>query len=610
MGGITGFTHCNEAAEPGRIRAATRTLTHRGPAKQGVWEDELVSLGSVASCADAAAPSAGDDAAVCFDGEIHNREELRAALEGCGHPAAGADDATLARLAFQQWSEGAFARMRGPFAAAFWIPSRRSLTLVRDRLGSRPLYFARRRGDLYFGSELKALLAHPELPRNLDVHALTDYLAVNYVPGPRTLIDGIRKLAPGTWLRWELGNVTTGVYWRLQMQPDGSLDFETARRELDRLLIQATRDRMPREGPVCVWLNTALDCTSVLHYAEQTAPGRLKTFGALFPGRSPDLNREIAGLYGAEHIEVELEPNSDFFNEVVYYSDEPGGDIRGSVVWYIAQATRPYSHEALCGRGADQVFGCSRTYLADRYAQALRAIPEALRKGAARLAGRLPAPSGFRLGDLLEGSLLDPANAHFLWEGSRSKSHSEIGIGGLPRVPEDGGVNRFLTADQLYFLPDDLLSSFDRMGLAHSVVARLPFLDHRVVEFAARLPEDFKVNGNRTGVLLSALMKDRLPKAMLERRNTGFTMPVDDWFRTTLRPALIDAVTEENVAACGVLEWPAIDASVKAHLEGRANLGYHLWGLVVLLLWMKRWGVLPPSRTVDTGSVAQPSLAV
>jgi asparagine synthase (glutamine-hydrolysing) len=296
---------------------------------------------------------------------------------------------------------------------------------------------------------------------------------------------------------------------------------------------------------------------------------------------------------------------------VVYHSDEPGGDIRGSLVAVMAQVTRASSDEVLCGRGADQIFGSSRVYVADRYAQALRAIPEALRKGVARLAGRLPTPSGIVLGRLLEGSLLDPAQAHFLWEGSRSGAHRELGLHGLPGIPENGeGVNRFLTADQLYSIPDDLVSCFDRLGLAHSLLVRLPFLDHRVVEFAARLPEEFKVSGNRTGVLLTALMKDRLPKQHLERRNPGYQMPVDDWFRTTLRPLLLETVTASNVNSTGVLEWPAIEASVQAHLEGRANLGYHLWGLVVLLLWMKRWGVQPPSRTADMANTAQPSLAI
>ncbi len=246
---------------------------------------------------------------------------------------------------------------------------------------------------------------------------------------------------------------------------------------------------------------------------------------------------------------------------------------------------------ALSGDGADELFGGYNTYLADRYARTLRKLPHSVRSLAARLTSLLPVSDekiglDYKITRMLKGSLLDPVDAHLFWNGTfangdkqRLRACMDSEAASPLALPGGaiGYLNRFIWLDQLYYLPDDILYKCDRMSMAHSLEVRPPFLDHRLVEFAATLPEKMKIRGGRLKFVL------------------GFDIPVHHWLRTILRPLLLDTLSERNVRETGIFSWPAIDAAVRAHLERRANLGYHLWGLLVLFLWMRHWGIQPPS---------------
>jgi asparagine synthase (glutamine-hydrolysing) len=212
----------------------------------------------------------------------------------------------------------------------------------------------------------------------------------------------------------------------------------------------------------------------------------------------------------------------------------------------------------------------------------------------------------YKINRLLQGSLLDPIEAHFFWNGTFSRAQQRDLRNGWD-VPVNGsgpgrgartatGLSRFMWMDQLCYLPDDILAKVDRMSMAHSLEVRPPFLDHRIVEFAGRLPENLKIRGGSLKFVLRELMKDRLPRTVVRRSKEGFDIPTHHWFRTILRPLLLDTLNEQTVRESGILSWPAVDAVIRAHLERRANLGYHLWGLVVLFLWMKQWGITAPSH--------------
>jgi asparagine synthase (glutamine-hydrolysing) len=627
--GIAGFTHLKKGPNPDRIWEITRALIHRGPDQQGVWESGDVSLGAVRlkiiDLEQGDQPMASDDGqtVVVFNGELYNHMELRRELEQAGHRFYSRCDTETVLHAFLEWDIDAFQRFRGMFAAAFWTQSEKRLVLVRDHMGIKPLYFARRRENIYFGSELKAILRHPEISRTIDLAGLADYLSLNYVPGPRTLVEGVEKLPPGTWLEWRSGTVTRDEYWRLEFDPDASINLASAKEELDELLRSAVHEQLAADVPLGVWSSGGLDSSTVLHYASEKASGRLKTFSVSFQGREFDESRyfrEVARAYGTDHYEFDLNPDADLasvIEEIPYYSDEPSADAGALPVWFLSKMSRRYVTVALSGDGADELFGGYKTYLADRYSQRLRRLPSGVLRFGERTARLLPVSDDkigldYKISRLLQGALLEPMEAHFFWNGTFSRGQQRDLRNGWD-VPANGtgpgrrgiatGLSRFMRMDQLCYLPDDILTKVDRMSMAHSLEVRPPFLDHRIVEFAARLPEDLKIRGGNLKFVLRELMKDHLPRNVVRRSKEGFDIPTHHWFRTILRPLLLDTLNERTVTESGILSWPAVDAVIRAHLDRRANLGYHLWGLVVLFLWMKHWGITAPSHAEERQAI-------
>ena len=584
-----------------------------------MWESANISLGAVRlkiiDLEHGDQPMASDDggAILVFNGEIYNHAALRGELEGLGHRFHSRCDTEVVLRAFLEWDVDAFPKLRGMFAAALWTESTQRLVLVRDRAGIKPLYFRRHDGNLYFGSEMKAILLHPELDRNLNPAALERYLSFNYVPGTATLVEDIEKLAPGHWLEWTGGAVAIHPYWRLEFRPDSRLDLESAKEELDRLLRSAVEEHLISDAPLGVWSSGGLDSSTILHYAAEAAPARLKTFSVSFQGRSFDETpyfREVAERYRTEHHEFDLNPETDLrgaIEQFATYSDEPSADAGALPVWFLSKMCRQDVTVALSGDGADELFGGYNTYLADRYARTLRRFPRPLLGAASSLTRLLPVSNDkigldYKITRLLQGALLEPIEAHFYWNGTFGEAerrallaHANGPASAIPLPGETGGyLNRFLWLDQLCYLPDDILNKCDRMSMAHSLEVRPPFLDHRIMEFAATLPEDFKIRGNSLKFILRDSMRDKLPRAVLERGKEGFDIPAHHWLRTILKPLLEETLNERAVRQSGIFRWEAIDRVLRSHFERRANLGYHLWGLLLLFLWMKRWDIQPP----------------
>ncbi|HEV2202103.1 MAG TPA: asparagine synthase (glutamine-hydrolyzing) [Bryobacteraceae bacterium] len=624
MCGIAGFTHTRRPADASRIWTVTRALTHRGPDKQDVWESAHISLGAVRlriidlehgdqpMFSNVLRPD--DGTVLVFNGEVYNHAELRRELEALGHRFETRCDTEVVLHAFLEWDVAAFKRLRGMFGAAFWNESRRRLVLARDRLGIKPLYYSRREGEVYFGSEMKAILLHPEIPRHVNPSALDRYLALNYIPGTETMVAGIEKLAPGCWLEWQDGSVAVERYWELQFHPDARWDLPSATRELDRLLRESVREHLISDAPLGVWSSGGLDSSTILHYAVEESASRLKTFSVSFRGRSFDETpyfREVAKHYGTEHHEFDLNPEADLqsaIEEFATYSDEPSADAGALPVWFLSKMCRRDVTVALSGDGADELFGGYQTYLADRYARRLRALPYGIRAWAARAAHLLPVSDekiglDYKITRMLEGSLLDPVDAHMYWNGTFGERARRELLANPEWCAEPltlpgtgvGCLNQFLWLDQVCYLPDDILNKCDRMSMAHSLEVRPPFLDHRIAEFAARLPEGLKIHGTQLKFVLRELMRGKLPAAVLKRGKEGFDIPAHHWLRTTLRPLLTETLSEKNVRASGLFSWDAVEGIVRSHVERRANFGYHLWGLLVLFLWMKRWQIEPPS---------------
>ncbi len=621
MCGIAGFTSLNASHDPGVAERIAEGLRHRGPDQLGVLERPLATLIAVRlkiidlAGGDQPIASEDGDTTIAFNGEIYNHREIRAELEALGHRFRSHCDTETVLRAYLQWGEACFRRMRGMFAAALWTESAGRLLLARDRMGIKPLYYCRRGEDLYFGSELKAILEHSEIPRRLDIPTLDTFLSVNYVPGPRTLIRGIEKLPPGHLLEWQRGRLRMEPWWRLEPAQSRPQSLEEAKEELDRLLDDSVREHLISDVPLGVWASGGVDSSTILHYAAKHAEGRLKTFSVSFAGRTFDESpyfREVANVYGTDHHEFDLNPEVEVesaIQDFAYYSDEPSADAGALPVWYLSRMSRRYVTVALSGEGADELFGGYLTYLADRLARPFRLLtPSPLRRLMLRTLERvLPVSDDkisfeYMLKRAIEGTGLHPDEAHFFWNGAFSPEQlrrirprtSGSGLRALvDRLDLAGaeGVDRYLRVDQNYYLADDILYKTDRMSMAHSLEVRPPFLDHRIVEFAASLPSNFKIRGARQKYILKELMRGKLPAAVLSRKKTGFDIPTHDWFRGPLRTLLRDTVTPQVLSVAGIFDAKAIESLIRDHMERRINAGYHLWGLLTFFLWLRRWKV-------------------
>jgi asparagine synthase (glutamine-hydrolysing) len=628
--GIVGFTHKDRPSAGERIREATATLLHRGPDQQGVFETPNVSLGAVRlkiiDLISGEQPMRSDDGdtVLVFNGEIYNYAEVCEELKARGHRFATRSDTEVVLRAFLEWDTGCFARLRGMFGLALWTESRRRLVLARDRMGIKPLYYSRRGDDICFASELKAIFVHPEIDRTINVDGLNCYLRLNWVPAPHTLVRDIVKLLPGHFLVWENGPVRTECYWRCTPGPPPThTTLEEAKQHLDSLLQRSVKEHLVSDVPLGVWASGGIDSSTILHYAAAASPTRLKTFSITFKGRSFDESRyirEVAHLYGTDHTEFDLSPGPELVDAVqqfAYYSDEPSADAGSLPVWFLSKMSRQQVTVALSGEGADELFGGYLTYRADRYARMARAFPAVLRRAAASAAHLWPVSDDkisfeYKLKRFLDGALLSPEEAHVFWNGTFSagelhrlflKTDPEPMRRLLCDVPPGDGLDRFLLFDQHYYLPDDILCKVDRMSMAHSMEVRPPFLDHRIVEFAAALPESYKVRGSELKFILRELMKGKLPHSILYRKKSGFDIPAHDWFRGLLKPLLLETLTEAAVKQTGLFRWQGIESVIRDHLERRANFGYHLWGLLILFLWLKRWNI----RSADSPTTWQTS---
>ncbi len=621
MCGISGYTHRGRAFQPSAIKEATDCLIHRGPDQQGTYESADVSLGAVRlkiiDLAGGAQPFFSNDreTVLVFNGEIYNYRELRKELQGLGHSFLTQSDTEVLLNAFLQWDTGCFPRLRGMFAAAFWQEDQRRLVLARDRVGIKPLYIFRSGDDLYFGSELKTILVHPEIPRRLDLSALHHYLALNYVPGPFTLIEGIQKLRPGTLLEWRDGCVREEQYWKLPHAQNENWTLPEAETKLDELLKQSTREHLLSDVPVGIWLSGGIDSSALLHYASQESSQRVKTFSVTFHGRSFDETpyiQELVKHYQTEHYELDLNPTLDLpsvIEELAYYSDEPFADAGAVPIWFLSKLSRQHATVALSGEGADELFGGYVTYQADHLASYARLLPKIARRSLLGAMKFWPVSDEkisfeYKLKRFIEGSLLPPDEAHTYWNGSFSKAQQQgvllrsnhVSVQDLfecdlPAANRDGSLNRFLAYDQRYYLTDDLLQKVDRMSMAHSLEVRPPYLDHRIIEFAASLPDRFKVSGRTLKVVLKRLMKSKLPASIIRRPKTGLDIPTHDWLRGPLRPFLEDTLSPHAVKNSALFRPEAIETIKQNHMARRANVGYHLWGLMILFLWIKHWNI-------------------
>lgn len=622
MCGILGYSHQYKRMPQGVLDSALKSLSHRGPDCQRPFVSETISLGAtrlrildIENC-DQPLLSPDGNVVIVFNGEIFNHQEIRAELEREGVQFETTCDTEVVLKAFLRWDTRSFERLSGMFGLAIWVESERRLVLARDRMGIKPLYYYLDEQEIYFGSELKCIMAHPGVPRRISTAGLDCFLSLNFVPGPLTLVDGIVKLMPGHMLEWRNGVSAVRPFLRQRTSAPAVHSMEEACEQLDSLLKDSVAAQLASDVPLGIWLSGGLDSSTILHYAAQAQSAPLRTFSMTFHGRSFDESayiREVCEQYGTVHTELDLNEHCDLagaIERIAYYSDEPSADAGAVPAWFLAQRTRQDVTVVLSGEGADELFAGYLTYKADRYAEIARKVPAVFRKAALASASLLPVSDDkigfeYKVKRFLQGTLLSPEMAHIFWNGTFSQREKQRLFRMADEAPMaamlgnmglEPGLQRYLDFDQRYYLSDDILYKVDRMSMAHSLEVRPPFLDPRIVDFAASLPSSYKLHGTTTKYVLRQLMKDKLPKSVLHRPKIGFDIPIHDWFRGVLRPLLLDTLSEENIKRTGLFRWTAVKRVLDEHLNRKANYGYHLWGLLVLLIWMREWKIEAPGQ--------------
>jgi asparagine synthase (glutamine-hydrolysing) len=622
MCGIGGYTHLNRPPAANTIKAVIDVLDHRGPDEQTTYTGHHCSLAaarlSIIDVLNGHQPMCSDtgDAVLVFNGEVYNYRELRDELENLGHKFRTHSDTEVVLHAFLEWDTESFSRLRGMFAIAVWQENRKRLVLARDRLGIKPLYVCEKDNDIYFGSEIKAILVHRGIERRLSPEGLNLFLTMNYIPGELTLLQGIRKIRPGTWLEWRAGTIRQEEFWTLRVEPNHKWSLETAADALDPMLRESVREHLISDVPVGLWLSGGLDSSTILHYAAEESSQPVQTFSVTFQGKSFDETRfirQMAERYGTRHHEIDVNPSLELasvIEELAHYSDEPSMDSGALPVWFLSRLTGSRVRVALSGEGGDELFGGYSTYLADILAKRLSRVPLPLLKVARNMARLWPisdnnkASFEYCVKRLLDGCRLPPDEAHVYWNGTFSSSEREAFfpetsdaplralLGSLHSRPTNlDALSPFFEYDNRYYLADDILCKTDRMSMAHSVEVRPPFLDHRIVEFSASLPDRLKIHGFNQKRVLKEVMKGKLPPSIIKRKKIGFDIPTHEWFRGALRPLLQDTLNATTVQTTGIFRWEPIRELIQAHLDRQINVGFHLWGLVNLFLWMRHWNV-------------------
>ncbi len=620
MCGIAGFLATGEV-RPGAelLRAMGGTMAHRGPDASGIFlsPDGRAGLAhtrlSILDLSDAGSqPMASADASlvISYNGEVFNYREIREELARKGHAFRGDSDTEVVVAACREWGvAAAVARFVGMFAFALWDGRTRSLHLVRDRLGIKPLYVARAPGLVLFASTLSPLLACPAFSREVDRDALQYYLEFQYVPAPHAIYRDARKVLPGHILEISAdGTETDTTYWDLfdhwgkgEARPRSEGDCAE---ELAALLESSVRYRMISDVPLGAFLSGGIDSSLTAALMRKAASGPVKTFSIGFAEKGFDESghaRDVARHLGTDHHEKMCTPDEALalVRKIPEAYDEPFADSSAIPTMLVSAFTRQHVTVSLSGDGGDELFCGYPRYSWIRQGSRVLRIPGFVRRPLGALLARIPAHRIQRGAESVMHD--DPAELYFHTVGIFERRR----LGDIvPSVADDAHlayfrtfrdpragtvVERAMATDIRTYLVDDILAKVDRASMAYSLEARVPLLDHRIVEFAARLPMALKVRGGETKYLLRKILYSHVPRPLLDRPKMGFGIPLSRWLRRELRPLLDEYLGGERVRREGFLRPEGVRRIVAEHLSGRRDHQYRLWTLLVFGMWRERY---------------------
>jgi asparagine synthase (glutamine-hydrolysing) len=656
MCGITGAAWIagGPPLDPAILERMTTALAHRGPDDAGYYHSlvaprgsgcELLRTGassiedepqgvpgaalghrrlSIIDLAGGHQPLANEDGTIwiAFNGEIYNYRELQPKLERQGHRfRTSSDTETIVHL-YEQHGPACVKFLRGMFAFALWDERRKQLFLARDRLGKKPLVYRLERDRLLFGSELKALLEVPEIPRELDPVALNEYLTYQYVPNPHSILKGFSKLPPAHWALYRDGKLQIERYWapgfaEPQTNAGAGLTESRARERLRETLTEAVRLRMRSDVPLGAFLSGGIDSTIIAGLMQQLSERPVKTFSIGFPVKAFDERsyaRLAAGHLRTEHHEQVVEPSAlQILPKLVWHYDEPFADSSAIPMMYLSEMTRRHVTVALSGDGGDELFAGYERYRAVEMAQRFDRLPRFVQRiAAAPLWQKLPASTRQksrrrRLKRLLSALAYPPERRYLKWvsifDDARlpglladdfrtrlgSADPADFILAAYDECPSRDFVTRTTSADVLTYLPCDILNKVDIASMAYGLEARCPLLDHEVVDLAAGMPIEWKMHRGRGKKILIETFSDLLPPAIQTRSKMGFGVPLDHWFRGELQPLLKEVLLDRRSLDRGLFRPQAVAQLVEEHIASRWDHSYRLWSLLVLELWQQKF---------------------
>ena len=596
-------------------------MVHRGPDDEGSVQLDGVTLGmrrlSIIDIEGGHQPIHNEDSTVWVvqNGEIYNHLDLRKLLEAAGHTFATQSDTEVLVHGYEEWGEALLERLNGMFAFAILDRRRKRMLLARDRMGIKPLHYAVDGKRLVFASELKALLCDPELRRDIDPVALDEYLALEFVPSPRSIVLGISKLPPAHMLEWFLGSGMHRLhrYWAPTLGEDdgGSGDVDERADELRGVMRESVRKELISDVPLGVFLSGGIDSSAVTAMMSQLGTD-VKSFSVGFAERSFDESRyarQVAQRLGTDHHELTLEPSMllDLIPQLPTLLDEPLGDASIIPTYLLSAFTRRHVKVALGGDGGDELFAGYPTLQAHRLAGYYNRAPKLVREGLIEpVVRRLPVSRDnlsfdFRAKRFVSGAAHPVAERHRRWMGSfageertallsadvreQLKGSGHIRHAELDGAPPADPLNQVLLLDMRLYLENDILVKLDRASMMASLEGRVPLLNNDFVEFATRLPLDMKLRGLRPKFLLKRALRGLLPDEILNRPKKGFGIPVADWFRGPLKEQMLSVLSAERIAGKGFFAPATVKRLIDDHLAGRRDNRKQLWTLFVFDLW-------------------------
>lgn len=612
MCGIAGFIGSGSNSDLKRMVAV---LHHRGPDDSGFWLSDGVGLGmrrlSIIDVETGQQPvqSADGSVVVVFNGEIYNAPELRSELEADGYQFKTDHSDTEVIVPLYKKYGAAFAdRLRGMFAIALWDSSNKSLLLLRDRVGIKPLYYALVPGGLVFGSEIKALLTHPHISRDPDFESLHHYLSLKNIPAPTTAFKQVRQLKPGHSLVWAGGQADVKRWWKLNFGRSFEGDESEAKDEIRRLLDESILYHMRSDVPFGAYLSGGVDSSSVVALMARQLDHPVKTFTLIYDDgfERKDQDRmfaqNVAEQYGTDHHEfhVQFADVPARMEEIVSAFDEPFSGVIST--FYITELIADHIKVCLSGDGADELFG---SYLAHRIAEPL-ALRSQNRQAGRSLTNQDMAQYGEwadRIDDLdtilSRGGYADQRMAQYISDDQTNRAlYSEdmlalIGDASTASIIQaidseytgNDATNRALHLDFESLLPDQVLPFVDRLSMAHSVEVRPPFLDHPLAEFAASLPGAIKIKNGRVKHILKEAIRGLIPEAILDRPKEGFLMPINHWVLNNLKDYIFAKLSPARLNHHKIFNTDKIGALLESYYSGKTNCGNQVWNLLNLQLW-------------------------